>query len=283
VQSEGGFPWLMHEEDDRALLATALHATALITLSGAGCSWEARVALHGGECMVEIPLGDEEGEYLIQVQEETTGCVLKLTVPVEPIGGGMRGLGTAASGPLDRRVRQQHRRGEERLVWDSGVHDDQGSDAEPDEYEDDGFLVFDEGHEESHDSEGVEDDEEDAALQDSSEDGNSSWGIEEDEGQCAVCCTRTFAAGGAVESDPVLLCDGCDAEVHLRCAEGITEVPEGEWYCTLCTAQRRSASGRPEGGGASDSESDVGTHAPRRLRTGKRRRVMQLDSESDCE
>ena len=36
---------------------------------------------------------------------------------------------------------------------------------------------------------------------------------------------------------PMLLCDGCDSTTHLTCAKDVpklTEVPEGEWYCSIC-------------------------------------------------
>ena len=36
---------------------------------------------------------------------------------------------------------------------------------------------------------------------------------------------------------PMLLCDGCDSATHLTCTKDvpkITEVPEGEWYCSNC-------------------------------------------------
>eukprot|EP00981_Chlorochromonas_danica_P010092 scaffold3044_cov176-Ochromonas_danica.AAC.10 len=80
------------------------------------------------------------------------------------------------------------------------------------------------------------------------------------EGRCIICNAFTFeddnnnngnddnAAGGASgeNNDPssnhnnsttknaVILCDGCNAEVHLRCLH-LTEVPAEEWYCQTCS------------------------------------------------
>ena len=48
-------------------------------------------------------------------------------------------------------------------------------------------------------------------------------------GSCAVCLATTISDA----ANEVLLCDGCDSEVHLRCA-GVHEVPEGDWYCVHC-------------------------------------------------
>ena len=44
------------------------------------------------------------------------------------------------------------------------------------------------------------------------------------EGACVTC---------GVDDDDGLLCDGCDAVFHTACA-GLTDVPEGDWFCQLC-------------------------------------------------
>ena len=60
-------------------------------------------------------------------------------------------------------------------------------------------------------------------------------------GSCGVCGTATTRRG-----NPLLLCDACDASVHVKCA-GLQGVPEGDWFCASCAAagskggRRRSA------------------------------------------
>ena len=71
----------------------------------------------------------------------------------------------------------------------------------------------------------------------------------EDEGCCAVCGGGTIVTFDTPVGEQVLLCDGCDAKVHFKCA-GITEVPEGDWFCTTCTSKREG-----EGEGAAVGES----------------------------
>ncbi|KAI9906879.1 hypothetical protein PsorP6_004169 [Peronosclerospora sorghi] len=47
---------------------------------------------------------------------------------------------------------------------------------------------------------------------------------------CCVC-------GNNDHSEELLLCDRCDAEVHMHCATpNITKLPEGEWFCGYCRA-----------------------------------------------
>ena len=36
-----------------------------------------------------------------------------------------------------------------------------------------------------------------------------------------------------IENDCIVMCDGCDVQVHLSCY-GLSEVPEGEWFCQGC-------------------------------------------------
>ena len=35
------------------------------------------------------------------------------------------------------------------------------------------------------------------------------------------------------EGDDIILCDGCNAEAHLRCLH-MTAVPSTEWHCSVC-------------------------------------------------
>eukprot|EP01033_Poteriospumella_lacustris_P001523 gene1523-1100_t len=70
------------------------------------------------------------------------------------------------------------------------------------------------------------------------------------EGRCLVCNTTTYeeededdGAGGAGggggggsgggSANPVILCDGCNAEAHLQCL-GLPAVPTDAWYCSVC-------------------------------------------------
>ncbi|KAI9498633.1 hypothetical protein BDB00DRAFT_798819 [Zychaea mexicana] len=59
-----------------------------------------------------------------------------------------------------------------------------------------------------------------------------------DEDRCAVCDDPTSRV-----TNQILYCDGkgCDMPVHQLCY-GVSIIPEGNWYCERCNAQRR---GRP--------------------------------------
>ena len=35
------------------------------------------------------------------------------------------------------------------------------------------------------------------------------------------------------DTDEILLCDGCDLEIHMSCA-GLTSLPSGDWLCDGC-------------------------------------------------
>jgi PHD-finger len=58
---------------------------------------------------------------------------------------------------------------------------------------------------------------------------------------CEVC------SGGHAEHQ-ILLCDGCDAGIHMFClSPPLDKVPAGEWLCPHCLAARCAAAGRPVG------------------------------------
>lgn len=38
----------------------------------------------------------------------------------------------------------------------------------------------------------------------------------------------------------MLLCDGCDAGCHLKCA-GLRRVPKGDWFCGACEGAKKEA------------------------------------------
>ena len=57
--------------------------------------------------------------------------------------------------------------------------------------------------------------------------------------QCLVCNRSTQG------TSEVLICDGCDGEVHLRCA-GLERVPEGDWLCAACAPETSEEESVPE-------------------------------------
>jgi hypothetical protein len=64
------------------------------------------------------------------------------------------------------------------------------------------------------------------------------------EGRCLVCKESTYEED--CDGKQVLLCDGCNAEVHIPCV-GFTSVPKGSWYCDHCK-ERMSRQQQYEGG-----------------------------------
>ena len=62
---------------------------------------------------------------------------------------------------------------------------------------------------------------------------------DEQEAACTVCKEHTSEE----DDHPVLFCDGCDEECHLRCTSPrLDAVPEGDWYCSRCVKQRMESS-----------------------------------------
>lgn len=59
-----------------------------------------------------------------------------------------------------------------------------------------------------------------------------------DTSPCIIC--NSIDAG-----EVVMLCDGCDASVHPRCA-GLAVVPEGDWFCTSCKPAPKAAKAAPK-------------------------------------
>ena len=39
------------------------------------------------------------------------------------------------------------------------------------------------------------------------------------------------------DTDEILLCDGCDLEIHLSCA-GLKEIPTTDWLCNSCLGKQ---------------------------------------------
>ena len=68
------------------------------------------------------------------------------------------------------------------------------------------------------------------------------------DGRCLICKGSTFEedmpdlvdeSTGEVTKAAILLCDGCNSEVHLHCLN-LSTIPTGEWLCAGCT-QRKAA------------------------------------------
>jgi hypothetical protein len=64
---------------------------------------------------------------------------------------------------------------------------------------------------------------------------------------CAECGLSTeshelpmssSSSSSSLSLGPVLLCDQCDSEVHLRCAK-LHQVPKGTWFCSVCSGSKR--------------------------------------------
>ena len=62
---------------------------------------------------------------------------------------------------------------------------------------------------------------------------------------------------------PILLCDGCDNECHLPCARDVpklTEVPEGDWYCSACVQKRTDNTSPQKGNTVSETAPTMEFH-----------------------
>ena len=76
------------------------------------------------------------------------------------------------------------------------------------------------------------------------------WDDDELDDVCDVCGESTLTDAGAPMAS-VLICDGCEAETHLRCS-GLKAVPEADWRCRHCVdpatgdAVRRPARALPQ-------------------------------------
>ena len=68
------------------------------------------------------------------------------------------------------------------------------------------------------------------------------------------------------EGDDIILCDGCNAEAHLRCLN-MTAVPSSEWHCAVCADRLtlREARGGQNQNGLSSIMKDIDTHRDREL------------------
>lgn len=60
---------------------------------------------------------------------------------------------------------------------------------------------------------------------------------------CVVCGSEV-----ARKNNLMLLCDGCDKAHHQKCV-GVTTIPEGDWFCISCAAERETAKASRATGG----------------------------------
>jgi SNF2 family DNA or RNA helicase len=66
----------------------------------------------------------------------------------------------------------------------------------------------------------------------------------EEEEVCTVCCAHEHP-----HDSPIMLCDGCDAAIHLACS-ALAAVPEGEYFCEQCLRTLRQRKAAHGGGGS---------------------------------
>ena len=83
------------------------------------------------------------------------------------------------------------------------------------------------------------------------------------EGRCCVCMGSTFEEDCEDEGDEIILCDGCNAEAHIRCL-GYDAVPSTEWHCSTCS-ERVAAREARAGHGFKDVDSYRDTDAEESL------------------
>jgi len=239
------------EDDNECLVHTTHSSTTSFTLSGPSFSWAAtQVPCVRGRSSAAILLdGDIPGEYTLVVEDQVTGAELKLALPVAPVGGGRRHTSDSD---------------------DDGSESSASSEEDLDQFEDDGFVVLSgtDGSGEEDQEDNVEDEDEEAEA-----------GVE----FCAICGSSTSGC-----DDPVLICDGCDREVHLGCAS-LGQVPRGDWYCYRCDPRGDAEVSGPGRDGdwlsdvGNDDDDDDDDAFPARLRKAKKRRrsAALFGSDSD--
>mmetsp|Transcript_33373 Transcript_33373/g.75394 ORF Transcript_33373/g.75394 Transcript_33373/m.75394 type:complete len:548 (+) Transcript_33373:158-1801(+) len=213
---DGGFPLLLRDGslmvgddsggDDAALICSWHNGPVQVRVASTGFAWSGTVECTHGRASLQVPFGDSPGDYRVSVTDATCGAVLLLRVPVAPLGGG-RG-------------------------WDNGGRHGGGASSVGeesqeeglDEFESDGFIVM--SDEESGD----------AADSNESDDGEPSPDASQD--TCQVCQETTVGS-----SQPVLICESCEGEAHLGCS-GLDQVPEDEWFCSICDGTSWQGKGR---------------------------------------
>ena len=91
-------------------------------------------------------------------------------------------------------------------------------------------------------------------------DGSEEESSEDEEGACVIC--------GSAEDEPgcneILLCDACDAGLHMRCLRPpLRTVPPGDWFCAQCAAHRRKSAAWEIGARAARREPRGGANGRR--------------------
>jgi hypothetical protein len=94
---------------------------------------------------------------------------------------------------------------------------------------------------------------------------------EQQDEACAVCSKKNQRKG-----NEMLLCDGCDFAVHLKCYD-LTEIPEGDWFCKSCDPDAYTETGKDEE--QEDEDSACGVCSKKRVRKGSE---MLLCDGCDC-
>lgn len=70
---------------------------------------------------------------------------------------------------------------------------------------------------------------------------------------CAKCGVE-YEDGDNEETNPLLLCDGCDAAWHIKClSPQLPAVPDGDWFCPACASAATGAGAAATGAGAADA------------------------------
>ena len=57
--------------------------------------------------------------------------------------------------------------------------------------------------------------------------------VEMEDLEAMATCSQCFKKEKECDTDEMLLCDGCNLEIHLSCA-GLSSVPTGDWLCENC-------------------------------------------------
>jgi hypothetical protein len=275
----GGFPHLYNknartfetahgdDDDDDAAIVWRSHGDGRfhVTVAGPGVAWSGSVASASGASVgFTVPWGDAPGEYHISAVDDLTGAACSLKLPVAPVG--------------TRRRRAASKRAS--ATEGSGDSGSSSSDEEElDEFEDDGFVVRSDDE-----KEGEGDDFGGSGSEASGQEGCAEAGSDrEDESDagaaCAVCWESTD------DASVVLLCEGCDDEVHLLCA-GLQAVPEGDWFCAACkpSASAKASARVLAAAAEQDDGDDASPVAAQRKGPGKKRRrksAALLDSDSE--
>ena len=77
---------------------------------------------------------------------------------------------------------------------------------------------------------------------------------EDKDGQEDAVCMVCFD-GSSLEGNKIMFCDGCNAAVHQACY-GVTEIPEGDFFCDRCKAIQVLADEDDDGQGNPESYFD---------------------------